>query len=1116
MAEQTFRSPGFFEKEVDLSAPSNSPVGIPAGIIGTSEKGPAFVPVTVGSVSAFKSKFGNNNIHRYGPYAVENMFNKGQGAVTFIRVLGAGANSTVTDLTTTEVQGTVKNAGFVLRGNPGFLADPNNHVPPRSNVGADAGAQTLINLGSRKIGSIQFLTALHQVNTAEVACFPVFNDNVSTPLAPGDDALQDQTSLLRAVLMTPSGSTFLLGDHDIDLAAGGAKDQFFDSAKVGNGKSDAPDKGKQFNLLLTSSSGAAFGNDVSPGSRLFKISLDPNEDNYIRKVLNTNPLKFQEEEHFLYLDLPVEDELASVVTKGNEAHGAATPGAKSTVALLTGHNTNTSTAPGANQAAQNFVDLFGRYDTRYSNSRTSSFISQPFGKKEFDLFHFETLDDGASASDDYKISIANLRASTDEANPYGTFDVQVRRFSDIDKNTEIVERYPSCNLNPSSDDFVAKKIGDYKVRYDFDQADPDERRLVVTGRYPNRSARVRIVMNEDVYNSEVPSNALPFGFRGIPVLKTSSTLSNKTDTVVNGGAAHDANQNQRLENPAPRSAAQAAAEGRDRAPVALSFGIVPPLPFTFKVTRGTKQENMQGAGAFLGEPTSTERVDTSFYWGVKTTTVPRAKDFNGDAGIALRNSNASSTISGLVRSYTKFQGIEKLDTLVTGSAADNFNNNKFTLARVAFSESGQNLGNIPTLFNKTAREHMLSAAYVRNAEPDSITYTVDDKSQGDAVNKADRFTFASLLATSSIVFNRFSSYTKFTNIFYGGFDGVNILDRDQTFFRDKALSSDSDGKAAVDTIVDNGIGVSAANQNAFGSGRRNNYVASINRAVDIMTDATATRVNILAIPGIREPFVTDHALEKTKQYSQAIYIMDSILYDESGNRLYDDSENRADVRETAEQFEGRALDNNYGATYFPDVFITDTDNNQIVKMPASIPALATLSNTDNLRAPWFAPAGFSRGALDFVSNVDVRLSSDDRDTLYDARINPIAVFPRAGFVIFGQKTLQQAKSALDRVNVRRLMVGIKRQIAQIARGLLFEPNNAQTRARFISQASAALASVQIGAGIESFTVVMDDTNNTQEDIESNRLNGKITVVPTRAVEFIAIDFVITNAGVEFV
>jgi len=1100
MAEQTFRSPGFFEKEVDLSAPSNSPVGIPAGIIGTSEKGPAFVPVTVGSVSAFKSKFGNNNINRYAPYAVENMFSKGQGAVTFIRVLGAGANSTVADISATDVQGTVKNAGFVLKGNDGFVAG--DHVPPRSDLGkAAAGApgsdQTLVNLGARKIGSIQFLTALHDVSDSEVGCYPIFTDNQSTPLDAADNAAAGETSLLRAVLMTPSGSTFLLGDHDVNLAAADASLKFFDTAKVGDGSTGT---GKQFNLLLTSSSGANFGNDLSAGSRLFKVSLDPNEDNYIRRVLNTNPLKFQEEEHLLYLDYPVESELAKVVSKGDQVD---TDGTSATVALVMG-STNTSTQPGPAQAGQNFIDLFGRYDTRYSTSRTTSFISQPFGKKEFDLFHFETIDDGAAVSDDYKISIANLRASTDEANPYGTFDVQVRRFSDLDKNTEIVERYTSCNLNPSSDDFVAKKIGDYKVRYDFDQADPDERRLVVTGRYPNRSARVRIVINEDVYNSEVPSSALPFGFRGIPVLRTTETLSDRSATVVAGGAAG----NERLETPANRNGA---AEGgdADQAPAALKFGIVPPMPFTFKVTRGSKSATLNG---FLGKSTATERVDNSFYWGVKTTSLPRAKDFNNNAALALQNSNAGSAINGLVRSYTKFQGIEKLDTLVTGSAADNFNNNKFTLARVAFEQAGASLGSIPTAFNKTAREHMLNAAYIRDAAPDAVTYTVDDRSG----NLDNRFTMASLLATSSIIFNRFTSYAKFTNVFYGGYDGVNILDRDQAFFRDRALSADSDGKAAVDTIIDNGIGVSASAQNAFGSGRRNNYVASMNRAVDIMTDATSTRVNILAIPGIREPFVTDHALEKTKQYSQAIYIMDSIMYDESGNRLYDDSEARADVRETSEQFEGRAIDNNYGATYFPDVFIADNDNNQIVKMPASIPALATLSNTDNLRAPWFAPAGFSRGALDFVTNVDVRLSSDDRDTLYDARINPIAVFPRAGFVIFGQKTLQQAKSALDRVNVRRLMVGIKRQIAQIARGLLFEPNNAQTRARFVSQASSALASVQIGAGIESFSVIMDDTNNTQEDVDSNRLNGKITVVPTRAVEFIAIDFVITNSGVEFI
>jgi phage tail sheath protein FI len=143
------------------------------------------------------------------------------------------------------------------------------------------------------------------------------------------------------------------------------------------------------------------------------------------------------------------------------------------------------------------------------------------------------------------------------------------------------------------------------------------------------------------------------------------------------------------------------------------------------------------------------------------------------------------------------------------------------------------------------------------------------------------------------------------------------------------------------------------------------------------------------------------------------------------------------------------------------------------------------------------------------------LNTGDRDVLYDARINPIANFPNNGFVIFGQKNLQLARSALDRVNIRRLLIEIKRIVSNIARNLTFEQNTPDTRARFVNQVVPQLGLIQAQAGIERFDVVMDNRNNSQEDVEQNRLNGRIVVVPTRVVEFIAVDFVITNAGVIF-
>ncbi len=248
----------------------------------------------------------------------------------------------------------------------------------------------------------------------------------------------------------------------------------------------------------------------------------------------------------------------------------------------------------------------------------------------------------------------------------------------------------------------------------------------------------------------------------------------------------------------------------------------------------------------------------------------------------------------------------------------------------------------------------------------------------------------------------------------------------------------------------------------------------------------------------------------------AIYLMDLVQYDENVNRLYDDSTTRPDVTTTANQFDGRAIDNASVATYFPDVYINDEVNNRRVMVPPSVAALAALGLNDRVAAPWFAPAGFNRAALDFVTNVRVRLNQDDRDNLQTVRINPIATFPRQGFAIFGQKTLQQANTALNRVNVRRLMLEIKRIIGNIAMKMIFEQNTAAVRDKFVSDATLQLGLIQTQAGIEAFRVIMNETNNTAIDANNNRVNGRIIFVPTKTIEYIAIDFIITNSGVTFV
>lgn len=1002
MAENTFLSPNIFEREIDLTARQEGPVGIPAGVLGTAQRGPAFVPVTVGSFPDFETRFGTLDSKHPGTYAVQK-FLENRTAVTFMRILGAGANDTTDDIETTRLTGQVKNAGFIVTG---------------STISGDG----------RHVGAVQFLVAKHEVQTNEAVGMPMFTDNDSfSATNSSEDAF-----IVRAALLSTSGSRIMLlnGDESepSDYTA------IDDLATL--------DSSENFKLVVS----------ASVGTTVFTASLNPESSNYIGKILNKNPERFATLNHLLYMDFAVDSEVAAISSDA------------SSVGILSG-TVNTSATSGNTSII--FRDAFGHFDTRFSAAKTTKFISQPFGATEYDLFHFEALDDGAYPNTKVKISIANLRASTDPSNQYGVFEIQIRAWGDTDQDPQILERFPGCTLDPNSDDYISAKVGDRKVTYVFDADSEEERRLNDEGRYPNRSTFVRVVVQESVDRGLVPAKSLPFGFRGIEALKTNDTL---TDDAL-------AQANIRL-------------NGSGTTNNGLTGSIIPPLPYRFKVTRGEIS-----ATGFAGNPGISEETDGRLYWGAK---LERNK-------VPL-NSNTTKEKNNLATAYSKFQGLAKLDVLVTGSSTDDFNEHKFTLARVAFSN-----GAITDLTG-TVEEHMKETAYIRNGNPDSTEYTVSDGVL------SSRITLATLVnLTSSVDFNRFQTFAKFTNIMHGGFDGVNILDTNAARLNDRASSSDAGG-GAEEGYLSEGLAVNPA-----GAGKENNAVFSYRTATRIITDpltvsangSNIASVNILSLPGIKDSFITDFVATKTKEFQLAMYLMDIPSYDDSGTRLFSDSAARPDVRKTSEQFDSRAIDNNYVATYFPDVTIEDEINNKRVLVPSSVAALAALAFNDRVGFPWFAPAGFNRGALNFVTNTQVRLSSPDRDTLYEARINPIANFPNEGFVIFGQKNLQQRRSALDRVNVRRLLLEIKRIVSNIARNLVFEQNTTVTRGRFVSQVVPQLGLIQAQSGIERFDVVMDERNNSQKDVEQNRLNGRVVIVPTRAVEFIAVDFVVTNAGVSF-
>ena len=262
-------------------------------------------------------------------------------------------------------------------------------------------------------------------------------------------------------------------------------------------------------------------------------------------------------------------------------------------------------------------------------------------------------------------------------------------------------------------------------------------------------------------------------------------------------------------------------------------------------------------------------------------------------------------------------------------------------------------------------------------------------------------------------------------------------------------------------------------------------------------------MNMLITPGIIHRLhsaVTADAWQMAEDRQDTFYVMDT-------NALTDSISTTIN--------EVNSLDTNYTSTYFPWVRIIDPAKNKPMWVPPSVVVPGALSFNDAVAAPWYAPAGLNRGGLTSVINTYEKLTQSDRDDLYEARINPIANFPNEGIVIWGQKTLQARPSALDRVNVRRLLITVKKFIASATRYLVFEQNTDATRNRFLNIANPYLESVRSQQGLSAFRVVMDDTNNTPDLIDQNILYGQIFLQPTRTAEFIVLDFNIQPTGAAF-
>ena len=332
---------------------------------------------------------------------------------------------------------------------------------------------------------------------------------------------------------------------------------------------------------------------------------------------------------------------------------------------------------------------------------------------------------------------------------------------------------------------------------------------------------------------------------------------------------------------------------------------------------------------------------------------------------------------------------------------------------------------------------------------------------------------------------------KFTVPFQGGDDGIAPYTVKFTG-GETAVASDMDSTYTAGTNL-YGFDLSGTDKNGY---------KAYKKALDILSNQDEYDINMLVLPGVIKQIhnsVTNAAIDMAEGRGDAFYVMDLTRLDASVNTAV----NTVD-----------GLDTNYAAVYYPWVKVTDSRSRPVL-VPPSVIVPGAIAASDRIAAEWFAPAGLNRGVLGNVLEAKIRLNQAERDTLYDNKINPIATFPGTGVCIWGQKTLQERSTALDRINVRRLLISLKKYIASSSRYLVFEQNTLQTRRRFLNIVNPYLESVQQRQGLYAFRVQMDETNNTPDVIDRNQLLGAIYLQPTKTAEFIVLDFNVLPTGATF-
>ena len=1099
-----FVSPGVFVKEIDNSQLPALPRDVGPVIIGRASKGPAMLPVQINSPSSFVETFGDpifgcgssdqwrsgpsDSAPSYGTYAAM-AYLANRSPLIYVRLAGVESTSATTA------------------------------------NGGKAGWQST---------GEQFTTS----TDLDGGAFGLFL------VASGSDLSALGTGSLGAIFYASTGSVVLSGTL---VHTSGTTAQNTDMGTAG--------------LFQSQFAGSGFTACVLDGDGTVQEKIPFNfiesSEDFIRKQFNTSP-------SLINTSLKVNSGadrktyfLGESFTKSVLDNVGSSQGVGETYGVILGLDSGS--------VAQHIQR------TPLTTAKTGWFIGQDLGAAaSFNalaaqkLFRLVGLGGGHWNQSNLKISITSLSPSSNPLVPYGTFSIEVRQIAATDDGPAgAVEVFSQLSLNPNSANYIVRKIGDKYREWDATKS-----RYQEYGEYANLSRYVRVEVQDVVRDGTVDAAYLPFGvlgpkrFKGFTIASGSESalVSGKPegfpDAFVEGGsvvASSLANANEfivpgMLDSPthatATFSGIYTASIGAASTPtdvtgvdyVTLTASAGSPM-FQFTASAmaspGEGQFYTGSDGAACGANIAAiinvscsaafspdgkahfSAVSASTGLTITSLTAPLVDGNNAilshsldSAGVSPARgvaTNFSGAVSGTLSASFNWPAVPLRSATNAPTPGTDESNAYFGAQTVKgagfFASVTDIVRRLPGNLNDADPASTPTIEY-------SWAFTLDDIVSGSNADpsyplgvytsgsRQEGTSYTAVANDSKAVLD--AGIKRFTTVLNGGFDGMDILE--VAPFRNTLLDANP----------------SAETNYAF---------ESVERAIATVADAEIVECNLMTMPGLTNNVLTKKLIDVCAARGDALGIidLDGGYIPPTEDKSASPSTRNGSLQTVINNLTQRQINNSYGCAYYPWVQITDNYNTGgSLTVPPSVVALGTFAYSEEKAKLWFAPAGFTRGGLSAngaaglpVTNVTQRLNQKERDNLYEVGINPIASFPAEGIVIYGQKTLQITPSALDRINVRRLMIYVKREISTIAATLLFDQNVSSTWARFLGRVNPFLLSVQTGLGLTAFKVVLDQSTTTADLIDRNIMYAKIFLQPARSIEFIALDFIITRTGASF-